>query len=292
MIGAGALLAAIGLIATGAPVTSAKPSGHRPRCTLIDGVMRLETGYWQPAVSRKGDRIIASYARGEIDCGGTAPTVTNVDRIELDTAEFDLDLSGGPLAPGRTPEADGSSEIEVTIGVGLLSSGPLSLALSGADDHVTLGRLSRGRIGVNLNADEATGDPDIEFVPTEDMGLKYLGVEINGGRGDDELGASGGDGFKGAYPADLLELRGGPGDDQLVGSNMTDFLIAGGGRDSIKGGRGNDIVGTRDSERDLVACGKGKDIIALDPRDRTRGCERKYRPGDRRGTPAAPPPRP
>lgn len=81
---------------------------------------------------------------------------------------------------------------------------------------------------------------------------------INGGVGNDRLYGSGG--------AD--RLRGGPGNDRLVG---------GSGRDRLDGGSGRDRIRARDRARDTVICGKGRDTVVADARDRLRGCERVRR---------------
>src|SRR3954447_16096998 len=68
-------------------------------------------------VKRRGSEIVVSQSgTGPRACSGAVPTVTAVDLIRIqatDGALVTLDLRGGPLAPGATSEADGSSEIEI-----------------------------------------------------------------------------------------------------------------------------------------------------------------------------------
>jgi Ca2+-binding RTX toxin-like protein len=81
-------------------------------------------------------------------------------------------------------------------------------------------------------------------------------------------------------------LIGGPGNDKLYGSGGRDrldggpgkdILVGGKGRDSLKGGGGADSLNAKDGARDTVDCGKGRDRVRADRRDRLRGCERVRR---------------
>ena len=255
------------------------PNGHRPKCTLVDGVMHVDGGYFDVDVRRQGDRIVTTYSGDKVvDCGPVEPTVTNVDRMELPD-EGDIDLRGGPFAPGLTPEPDGSSEIEISVAVGL--GGPMNFLLGGGDDHVSFGSLGGKSIGINLNSDESSPDVDVVISPASPDAFGKPDLRMLGGPGDDVLDAHGGPGFRGPSTTDLLELRGGPGDDLLAGGSVTEILIGGAGRDRILGGPGDDLIGTRDGKRDRANCGKGKDIISLDDRDAIHSCELKYRKGNR-----------
>src|SRR5262245_9926247 len=71
-------------------------------------------------IRRVGDEImVRQFLADPTYCVGAPPsgaTVTNTDLVRLiQTGETftDLELRGGPLAPGATPESDGASEIEV-----------------------------------------------------------------------------------------------------------------------------------------------------------------------------------
>src|SRR3712207_2507074 len=110
-------------------------------------------------------------------------TVTNTDTIDVSStgtaAEVRIDLSGGPFAPGETAETDAAdSEIEWL--VSLLAGSTLRVIGSGQADHVVV-----GADGVNLNADETTGDVDVVITgaPT---------IVLEGGDGADILSNAGG----------------------------------------------------------------------------------------------------
>ena len=58
-----------------------------------------------------------------ISCGAVAPTVTNTERIlatgtAANNQDLRVDLSGGPLAPGKTAEPTGTSDIELVANLG------------------------------------------------------------------------------------------------------------------------------------------------------------------------------
>jgi Ca2+-binding RTX toxin-like protein len=81
-------------------------------------------------------------------------------------------------------------------------------------------------------------------------------------------------------------LNGGPGNDTLYGSGGKDTLVGGAGNDtlvggkggdSLKGGAGADTLNAKDRVRDRIDCGKGRDTVKADKRDRLRSCERVRR---------------
>jgi Ca2+-binding RTX toxin-like protein len=51
-------------------------------------------------------------------------------------------------------------------------------------------------------------------------------------------------------------------------------FVGGKGRDALSGGGGSDTIKAKDRGRDTVDCGKRRDIVLADRRDRLRGCER------------------
>lgn len=88
-------------------------------------------------------------------------------------------------------------------------------------------------------------------------------VRLDGGPGDD--------GLTGGAKDDVL--LGGPGDDNLNGRGGNDVVNPGPGRDLVGDLAGNDVVNARDGERDVVDCGPGADLAAVDPFDQARNCE-------------------
>jgi hypothetical protein len=99
---------------------------------------------------------------------------------------------------------------------------------------------------------------------------------LDGGDGDDRLaGASGKDRLTGGNGAD--KLTAGKGNDRLSGGNGNDTLSPGAGHDAISGGAGNDTINAVDGVRETVDCGKGRDTVRADRRDRLKGCEKVTR---------------
>lgn len=63
--------------------------------------------------------------------------------------------------------------------------------------------------------------------------------------------------------------------DLICGRRGADRITGGRGRDTILGGHGNDTLLARDRARDDVRCGRGRDRVVADRRDRVaRDCER------------------
>lgn len=99
------------------------------------------------------------------------------------------------------------------------------------------------------------------------------------------VGAASGSRIGGTTRADVLRgtaradrVTGGKGNDRLFGLRGNDVLVGGKGRDILHGGPGNDRLSTRDGERDLVACGPGRDRVLADQLDKPRrDCEVVHR---------------
>jgi hypothetical protein len=225
-----------------------------------------------------------------------------------------IDAGGGRLAPGATDEGDGSSEIEVAVRATGHDGFPLAgvLGTSGAD-RFRLGT-KQDWAGANLNPDEATPDVDLR-VQADQIGDEFLGIFSKGGA--DRVSAAGGSEFDGRLTGGLLAslgpgddrlrggggfsfafggrghdqlrlgrgnggLKGGAGRDLLIGGRYGDQLDGGLGRDVIQAGAGDDAVRTNDGWRDRIRCGRGRDKLLADSRDRQRGCERIRRRRARR----------
>ena len=169
-----------------------------------------------------------------------------------------IDLRGGRLAPGATPERGGSSEIEVQVRLldvvdAIQVTGPKSGAF-----------LVAGSRGISLNADS---DADVTVDPDPIM------VSLVGGRGRDRLNAAGrygaGSGFagsaelRGGGSADVL--RGGKGRDLMPGGPGRDLLVGGASADFFSGGTGNDVLRAADRLRDRRVDGNsGRDAAYFD----------------------------
>ena len=229
-----------------------------------------------------------------VNCKGGDPTVTNTDTITIEVgpeaffSDLSIDLGEGSLAPGATPEADGTSEIEIRANV-LGEDSDLTLIGSAGPDLVQMGRIENGLVGANLNAaaEGASADVDLSISSAAD-------VEFEGEAGNDVLLTRGGPGFRGRLGkaflfaeggdgrdtlvsgADRSFLSGDDGRDRLLGSNGADIALGGDGRDVIKTGNGEDRVQALRGGRDKIDCGGGKsDRARLDRKDRSHGCEQR-----------------
>jgi Ca2+-binding RTX toxin-like protein len=97
---------------------------------------------------------------------------------------------------------------------------------------------------------------------------------IRGGRGNDKIsGLGGADCLFGQAGKDTLS--GGAGRDKLNGGPGNDKLTGGKGKDTFTGGGGNDRINSRDGIAERVNCGKGRDKVKADRKDKLIGCEKR-----------------
>ncbi|MGH3103841.1 MAG: calcium-binding protein, partial [Gaiellaceae bacterium] len=164
-----------------------------------------------------------------------------------------IDQSGGLFAPGATAEANGVSEIE------------MSVLLGDATDVVVVnGTAAADTISVGTNGFAFTTDADA------DVSLSPLpaAVEIFGFAGPNTLTGRGGSGAGSPFPGKLVlhagdsgdTLQGGAGDDELHGGAGNDVLEGRDGNDTAYGGAGNDSVAGNDGHDELVG-GAGLDAL-------------------------------
>lgn len=250
------------------------PPVDEPECELDGHVLRIDPGHFDMRIVRAGDTISPRTSRGETNCGPVAPTVDVVDRVRVDGSEFTLDLGGGPFAPGFTDEGDESSEIEFRILAGL---GGLRIKLPGEAQNVRAGALGGREFGVNLNADEATPDVDLEIRGPRRPFPPLFDLTLHSGDGRDRIVTSGGPGFAGPL-RNFTTVTSGRGADLVRTGKGTDFVKPGAGRDEVNMGRGGDLLDLKDGLRDIADCGSGADLMVADHRDRTHSC-RRLKPG-------------
>jgi hypothetical protein len=248
-----------------------------------DNYLLATVQHFEAALFRRvGDRIAVSGLdfRKELSCG-TQPTVSNIDRIEVQATADSLGAIAtvDALLGGATPEPDGTGEIELSL---IQPRGiPVVWGTAGAE-QITAGTTADGGSGINIDAAEAS--PDVDVV---DSGH---GVVISGFDGPDLLSAAGGPGFVGPV-AGFGGLNGGGGDDQLLGGlgkddveagkgndlvlagTGADYVVDGPGRDRVDGGPGADALYSQHSDKDHLRCGGGHDRVAISRADRIHRCE-------------------
>jgi Ca2+-binding RTX toxin-like protein len=204
--------------------------------TMCGFVAPTATVTIDPGTSAKLVRSGSAIRLNGSACG--AATVLNTDTVVVTGAggaeTFTVDLSGGPFAPGASPEGSGASEIELEVDLGA-GADKVVLQGTGGDDTYRL-----GSIGINLNNDndaDITG-PGGGVIPT--IGAELFSVL--GAAGSDVLtGEQAVAGVGSAVPAPMsLDLQGGDNDDTLKGGAYDDLLDGGFGVDLIKGNAGID----------------------------------------------------
>ncbi|HLB39491.1 MAG TPA: hypothetical protein VJM84_03490 [Actinomycetota bacterium] len=182
-----------------------------------------------PTLERSGETITFDGS----SCG--TATVTNTDAItvsapDVATSEgLTISIAGGQFAPGKTPEADGNDEIEITIN--LAETEPLTVRGSdGPDDLAMSGKwidLTVGRVG------------EFEAVRTV-MTANSPSILIGAG-GDDHLWTAQKYEFTSFAP--ISDVRGGPGDDTIEPAMYAPSSYDGGsGTDTIRYAAANGII--------------------------------------------------
>ena len=100
---------------------------------------------------------------------------------------------------------------------------------------------------------------------------------VNGGSGRDLIsGGSSPDRISGDADSDRID--GGSAGDVLKGNSGNDRITGRTGADRMSGGSGNDRISANDGARDRIDCGRGRDSVTVDRRDRVaRNCEQVRR---------------
>lgn len=209
-------------------LTMLAPSAHAAVSCTVSGaeVEIVVTGANQDTVlTRQGQTL-------KVDddvCQGA--TMDDIDRIVVKEQTTDgglnlhVDLSGGLFEPGATPEADGSSEVEIVFEFGTQEDDYDSIGVIGTSDP---DEITIGDNGASYTTD---GDADIEF----DGDLPALRSRGIGEGGADIVSSRGG---RGTGPGVTYgtSLFGGDGADQLLGGPGGDFIEGGEGPDIVDGG--------------------------------------------------------
>lgn len=173
---------------------------------------------------------------------------TDTIMVRLGDVDFDdVDLCGGPSAPGATLGGEGASEIDIEISTDL---GAADIIGTAGDDEWHWGRGSHeANPALNLNPREA-GDQDVDVTATREAFATAPIIANGGGGNDTTIGAPG------AKLRGVVIAHGGPGQDVLSAPAVP-----------------RDVIMSRDYARDTVSCGAGRDRLVSDRRDALRECE-------------------
>jgi Ca2+-binding RTX toxin-like protein len=249
-----ALVAALAGAALGATpaLSSASPCTYNPAtktASVVDssGVNQLRVGVDSTALFTKDGGNLPLNCVG----GGTVATTANTDRINVFAQAKGasdgvvLDQAKGAFGPGATPEADGNSEIELTLSG---QSGHLSVFGTPGNDVMRVSGPFRS--------------PTVSFLdfgPDEDDDIAFAASDVSlvGGDGADFLSGQGYGFFR--DPTTLpLGFSGGAGDDVIEGGLAVDHFA---------GNAGNDTLRTSDGNAELVSGGPDVDNAVRDGAD-------------------------
>ncbi len=147
-------------------------------------------------------------------------------------------------------------------------------------------RIEGGRGGDTIHADGACPARAKDPAACDQLGGSGNDT-IEGNAGDDNIGgARGNDKISGGGGLDNIQagsgkdtINAGDGNDTVAGEGGADRITGGAGTDDLIAGAGNDTVYARDSRRDRVDCGTGRDTAVVNSNDKVaRNCERVRRP--------------
>jgi Ca2+-binding RTX toxin-like protein len=240
--------------------------------------------------------------------GPTPPGIFNIE-ISGDTERLDLNANGGDDTVTADPGfsslkldvegGEGNDNLDGGDAADLLSGGPNNDRLTGDDNPLGTQDVSRGDAGDDTMVWNGGDDDDIN-----EGGADNDTTEVNGGGGpeDFEVGPSPvagrvlfqrtGPTPPGPFDIDIgttenLRLNAGGGNDEIKGKKGLAGLIAStfngdegndrikgtDGEDLLSGGKGFDIIRSRDKAADQVEGDGGFDIAFVDKRDTVRGVE-------------------
>jgi hypothetical protein len=243
------------------------------------------------AVRRVGDAVAvinqSTSPETVTACTGGTATVANTDTVRFVAPKYfepyRVELSGGPLAPGKTNEGDGSSEIEVAAD----RDAPVFLVGTDSPEHWRFQGSAVGD-GVNLNPSASDSDLDVYGPPTAHAEFAQIEMDLAGGNDWIEIsgrpltavrasGGSGNDAMSGG--PEVTGLFAGSGNDLVRGGGGRDWLSDGSGADRLAGGAAGDLLYmNRDHVRDQALCGKGRDIaVQRKATNKVRSCEKRLR---------------
>jgi hypothetical protein len=249
---AGAAIGAVPALASASSCTYDPANGGSVTVNDTSGALPLR-------VSVHGTFIAVDETDDPKICSGPAfALTTNTNLIKVrgtfssSTDSLIVDQSEGRLAPGTTPETDGSSEVEVNFNNAGGPRGNVHVIGTPQTDVISV----VGKLGnVNLSQDFLASDNDLDVIVVG--GNKS--VDVDGGSGPDLLSGNGlgtGSAAVTGTPVPVF-LSGGPGNDALLGgAAATDHLL---------GGADDDFINSRDGALlDTVLGGFGDDTAFMD----------------------------
>ena len=252
--------------------------------------------------------VAPSATAGRIAFDRTGPTPPGPFNLDIGTAErLDLNANGGDDTMTSTTADGFALDIDGGDGNDTLDGGDgADLITGGAGNDRILG--DNNPAGSRDNSVGGDGDDTLVWNPgdgddTNEGGAGNDTIEVNGGGGGEVFtvtpsATAGRVAFDRTGPtppgpfnldigtAENLVLNAGAGNDRITGANGLAGLISStfngddgndritgtDGADRLFGGKGNDVIRSRDKRADQVNCGAGFDLARVDRRDHVRGC--------------------
>jgi Ca2+-binding RTX toxin-like protein len=148
----------------------------------------------------------------------------NIDLGNGASVAIGFDLSGGPFAPGKTPEA-ATSEIEFTI-TNPGAHPTLDVLGTSGDDGYSFGQRRNpvtfvNELLANLNADQEETSPDVDVSSSG----RFDVIEVRTYEGSDLVSMRGTRTIQSAAFAGSTNVGDGPGDDEVAGGDGTDVFF-------------------------------------------------------------------
>jgi Ca2+-binding RTX toxin-like protein len=163
--------------------------------------------------------------------------IGTAERLDLNMAQGDDTVTADVGSPAFTVDADGGEGNDTADVNG-----------SGEDERFTVAP-APGRVVVNRTAPSPY---TVDLLATENL-------QLDAGDGKDKI--KGAEGLAGLIKS---TFNGDDGSDRIKGTD---------GEDRLTGGKGFDIINSRDRAEDTVDCAGGPDLALVDRRDFLRGCE-------------------
>lgn len=256
----------------------------------------ITSAWWTWTAPRAGT-VNVNLCRSGFDTTLAVYTGSNVGSLTEVASNDDLDPTEEEDEPGVDSETRGPLKCPAN----RTASGVEFAAVAGATYRIAVagfagetgaikGRITYGALGTlppnsGRCSNRSPGTDGKDRLIGTPFGDKIGGLRgndrVSGGRGDDCLfGDRGNDRLDGGPGKDKVSggvgndrVGGGDGNDVVAGDSGNDRLRGGRGNDRIVGGSGNDRIGARDGKRDRIDCGRGRDRLDADKRDRVRRCE-------------------
>jgi Ca2+-binding RTX toxin-like protein len=252
--------------------------------------------------------VAPSATAGRIAFDRTGPTPPGPFNLDIGSAErLDLNANGGDDSMTSTTGVGFALDIDGGDGNDTLDGGDNPDVITGGAGNDRING-DNNDAGTRDNSQGGDGDDTLVWNPGDGDDINEGGagndtIEVNGGGGGEQFTVKPsptagrvlfdrtGPTPPGPFNLDIgtserLVLNAGAGNDRITGANGLAGLIAStfngddgndritgtDGADRLFGGKGSDVIRSRDKSADQVSCGAGFDLARVDRRDHVTGC--------------------